>query len=59
MLISELIEELEIQLIKHGDVPVYTGGSDYPGPVTGVGYVKAGRGDGYNPEHTVTIHGGI
>lgn len=53
MKISELIEVLEELKKIHGDVEVFGGGEDYPGPIGGVYYVD--RGDGYIRSNTVAI----
>jgi hypothetical protein len=58
MPISQLIALLQAEQAQHGDVEVFAGGEDYPGGVSGVGFVPAGRGNGYVPENSVKIYVG-
>lgn len=54
---SELIALLQKKIEQHGDQYVFSGGEDYPGPVTGVGFERIGN--SYVPQGTFRIYGGI
>jgi hypothetical protein len=53
MLASELIAELSKLIEKHGDCPVYSGGTDYPEEVEDIEY-RVGSG-GYIPGQSFVI----
>jgi hypothetical protein len=55
---SELVEEILRLIEKHGDQEVYSGGEDYPGEVTAVGFQKDER-NPYVPRNSFKIYGGI
>lgn len=50
---SELIKELEKMIKIHGDREVYSGGEDYPGGVSGVGFNK--KDNAYEPAGSFRI----
>lgn len=51
--ISQLITILQKLKKEHGDVQVFSGGTDYPGGVSGASYNEKDR--IYTPSNTVTI----
>ena len=51
---SQLIIELQKQIMLHGDHEVYSGGGDYPEGVSAV--VFDPRGDSYHPKNCFKIY---
>lgn len=54
---SEIIRRLQMMIIQYGDQELYSGGEDYPGPVTKVVFVRMGY--GYVPAGSFRLYGGI
>lgn len=50
---SELIKILQKNIEKYGDLECYSGGTDYPEGVSGVG--RETTGNGYIPKNTFVI----
>lgn len=51
--ISEVIKMLQKAQDKYGDIPVYSGGTDYPEGVEGVHYERTGN--AYVPANSLEI----
>ena len=50
---SELILQLQHEILLHGDCEVYCGGTDYPEGIKHVVYNS--KGNSYTPKNTFTI----